>query len=53
LVSFAFDVSAITGDWTFRYVAESLTGAKNALLAFEESQDGFVSDIRQRALARY
>ncbi len=39
-------VSSITGDWTLHFRLESLTATKNVLVSVQESQDGFVSDIR-------
>ncbi|CAB4130826.1 hypothetical protein UFOVP130_37 [uncultured Caudovirales phage] len=39
-------VSGVTGDFTLRFRMESLTATKNVLVALQESQDGFVSDIR-------
>jgi hypothetical protein len=46
-VSFAYDISGITTDWTLRFIVESLTSTKKVLVAVEESADGFVADIRQ------
>lgn len=39
-------VSGITGDFTLHWRLESLTATKNVLVAVQESQDGFVADIR-------
>lgn len=49
-VSQAYDISTITGDWTFRVNVESLTSAKKLLISIQDSTDGFVSDIRTLAV---
>lgn len=45
-VSMAYDVSAISGDYTLKFRLVSMTATKNALISIQESADGFVSDIR-------
>lgn len=42
----SYDVSAITGDFTLQFRLDSLTSAATFLVSIQESEDGFVSDIR-------
>src|SRR5439155_10551447 len=44
-VSQALDVSAVLGDWQLFLNIEALTGGKRALVALEDSLDGFVNDV--------
>jgi hypothetical protein len=50
VVTMAFPVSALTGDWTLRLREETLTSGATALVSIQESADGFVSDIRTLAV---
>lgn len=45
-VTASYDVSALTGDFTIQLRLDSLTATKNVLVSVQESEDGFVSDIR-------
>jgi hypothetical protein len=52
-VSLATNISAVTGDWTLRLRVDALAAACNCVVAFQDSVDGFVSDIRTIATAAF
>lgn len=45
-VSIAKDVSQLAGDFTLRLAINAQTVSRNAVLAIQDSADGFVNDIR-------
>lgn len=46
VVTMAYPVATLTGDFTLHFRLNSLTAAKHITYVIQESQDGFVSDIR-------
>ncbi len=46
VVTMAYDISGISGDFTIKASIDSMTASKKALVSIQESADGFVSDIR-------
>lgn len=53
VVTQALNVAAVTGDFTLDMRLENLTASKNVLVSIQESQDGFVADIRTLAVFSY
>lgn len=46
VVTAAYDISGVTGDWTLRLRFDALTAAKKTIVLVQQSSDGFVSDVQ-------
>jgi hypothetical protein len=52
-ISLAWPISSVTLDWTLRLRIDALAAGANVVVAFQDSADGFVSDIRTIATAAF
>ena len=52
-LSLATSIAGVSGDWGLRLRVDALAAGTNCVIAFQDSVDGFVSDIRTIATAGF